>query len=74
MPIPVMKAIKTNGYMTSSRAVLSTVQTGVGQAPSFAAQLSGATGFSLTLGPDSGILESLRGVAPGVCVCAGAPH
>ena len=24
--------------------------------------------FSLTPGPDSGILESLRGVAPGVCV------
>jgi hypothetical protein len=25
-------------------------------------------GFSLTLAPDSGILETLRGVAPGVCV------
>ena len=28
------------------------------------------SGFSLTPGLNSGILETLRGVAPGVCVCS----
>jgi hypothetical protein len=28
------------------------------------------TRFSLTMGPGSGILKTLRGVAPGVCVCS----
>ena len=35
------------------------------------ANASIAVFFSLTLNLDSGILESLRGVAPGVCVCQG---
>jgi hypothetical protein len=36
-------------------------------------RLADPSSISLTLGSDSGILETLRGVTPGVCVCSPGP-